>query len=109
MKPVRIGFALMALVLAGCAQTAFATSGTRVVGQSPDDQVTLSVTSSCGSVSVKFKKHSVQTTPFGVTFPRGKTIQLKALDASLPQCGKVTPKGVVWTLCFLNLTLTDPH
>jgi hypothetical protein len=49
--------------------------------------VTLTVTSGCGSASVKVKKHVVLTTPFSVNFPRGKTIQLKAVDASLPQCG----------------------
>jgi hypothetical protein len=50
----------------------------------------LTVTSSCGSASVKVKKHLVLTTPFSVTFPRGKTIQLKAVDASVPECGGLT-------------------
>jgi len=77
----------MALLLACCSDTAFATSKARVVRQGPDEQVTLTVTSGCGSASVKVKKHVVLTTPFSVSFPRGKTIQLKAVDSSLPQCG----------------------
>jgi hypothetical protein len=89
-KPARIGIALMPLLLACCSQTAFATSKARVVRQGPDELVTLTVTSGCGSASVKVKKNTVLTTPFSVSFPRGKTIQLKALDASLPQCGGLT-------------------
>src|SRR5882672_5375069 len=66
-----IGIALMALLLACCSDTAFATSRARVVRQGPDEQVTLTVTSGCGSASVKVKKHFVLTTPFSVNFPRG--------------------------------------
>jgi hypothetical protein len=89
-EPARIGIALMALLLACCSHTAFATSKARVVRRAADELVTLTVTSSCGSASIKVKKHVVLTTPFNVTFPRGKTIQLKALDASVPQCGGLT-------------------
>lgn len=86
-KPRRIGIALMALLLACCSHTVFATSKPRVVRQGADEQVTLTVTSTCGPVSVKVKKNTFLTTPFSRTFPRGKTIQLKALDTSVPQCG----------------------
>src|SRR5580765_3361128 len=89
-EPARIGIALMALLLACCCHTAFATSTARVVMQRPDELVTLTVTSGCGSASIKVKKNVALTTPFSVTFPRGKTIQLKAVDASLQQCGGLT-------------------
>lgn len=89
-EPARIGIALMALLLACCSHTAFATSKARVVMQRPDELVNLTVTSGCGSASIKVKKNVVLTTPFSVTFPRGKTIQLKAVDASLQQCGGLT-------------------
>src|SRR5437762_723600 len=91
-KSARIAFALLALLLAGFSSTMCAASRSRVVRQATDEQVTLTVTSTCGSTRVKVKKRGVLTTPFSVTFPRGKTIKLKALDAELPQCGVV---GVV--------------
>lgn len=82
----RVAIAAMSLLLGCCGQDVFATSRAGLVPQSADE-VTLTVTSNCGSASVKVKKNTVLTTPFSVTFPRGKTIRLKALDTSLPSCG----------------------
>ena len=89
-KPARIYIVLMALLLTCWSHAAVATSGARVLRREAGELVTLTVTSGCGSASIKVKKNVVLTTPFNVTFPRGKTIQLKAQDASVPQCGGLT-------------------
>jgi hypothetical protein len=93
-KPARIAIALMLLMLACWNNTAFATSRQLeqgpVAGQGVVDLVTLTVTSACGSVNIKLKKNVVLTTPFTVVFPRGKTIQLKAVDPLVPQCDGLT-------------------
>jgi hypothetical protein len=85
--PARIALALMALLFAGFSSTLFAACRAKVVRQASDDLVTVTVTSTCGATNVKVTKHGVLTTPFSVTFPRGKTIKLKALGGSLTQCG----------------------
>jgi hypothetical protein len=77
----------MALLLAGFSSTLFAACRAKVVRQASDDLVTVTVTSTCGATNVKVSKRGVLTTPFSVTFPRGKTIKLKALGGSLTQCG----------------------
>lgn len=89
-KSVRIGIAMMALLLGCCSHTVLARSSAMVARQRDNEQVTLTVTSSCGPASIKIKKNVLLTTPFSVTFPRGKTIKLKALDTSLPQCDGLT-------------------
>lgn len=83
----RIVKILVALLCTLCASTAIAAPRARVVRQAAGEQVTLTVTSTCGPASVRVKKGLVLTTPFTVTFPRGKAIQLKTMDTSLPQCG----------------------
>lgn len=84
----RIARALMVLLLAVFSSTIFAAYGAPVVRQAANEQVTLTVTSTCGSVSIRVKKR-VLTTPFSISFPLGKTIQLKALDGELSGCGVV--------------------
>jgi hypothetical protein len=81
-----VGIVAMSLILACCCQVAAASSTQEVAGQSAD-LVTLTVTSTCGSASVRVKKNMVLTTPFSITFPRGKTLKLKALDTSVASCG----------------------
>jgi hypothetical protein len=86
---VRLGIGLMILLPAYFCPKALAGSSPRAVMQAAGEQVNLTVTSTCGSASVQVKGRGVLTTPISVTFPRGKTIQLRALDDSLPQCGAV--------------------
>jgi hypothetical protein len=87
-KHVQMNLVLITLLLAS--HPAFAASGARVVRQAIDGQVNLTVTSTCGPARIRVKKNRVLTTPFTVTFNRGKTIQLKALDTSLPLCGALS-------------------
>src|SRR5262249_6997511 len=87
MKSLRIPIALITLLFTGSGSISFSAPGMRVVRQATAEQATLTVTSTCGPASVRVKKGLVLTTPFTVTFARGKTIQLKALDASLSKCG----------------------
>ena len=86
----RARMVLIALLLPSCTYPAFAAAGPRGVRQTADEQVNLTVTSTCGSARIRVKKNRVLTTPFTVTFNRGKTITLKALDTSLPQCGALS-------------------
>ena len=89
-KRARMNLVLITLLLPYCTYPAFAASGPRVVRQTVDEQANLTVTSTCGSARIRVKKNRVLTTPFTVTFNRGKTIKLKALDTSLPQCGPLS-------------------
>jgi len=90
LNPGRIGIALMASLLVCFGSTALTPPRPGFITQAANGRVTLTVTSSCGSASVMVKSRGVQTTPFTVTLPRGKTIKLTALDDSLPQCGALS-------------------
>ena len=90
MKHARIHIMLITLLLACCGNPASGASAAGVVRQATNEQVNLTVTSTCAAARVRVKRNRVLTTPFTVTFPRGKTIQLKALEISLPQCGTLS-------------------
>src|SRR5215471_6898010 len=82
-----IALALLSVWFAFMAQSASRAGSAALTG---DEQVTLTLTSTCGSASVQVKGRGVVTTPVSVTFPRGKTVQLRALDDSLAQCDALT-------------------
>lgn len=84
---VELVLVLVSLLFLSCSSPALAASKSQVRTQAIDEQVNLTVTSSCGAAQVRIKKNSVLTTPFTITLPRGKTIQLKVLDKSLAHCG----------------------
>jgi hypothetical protein len=74
----RLGICLMIVLPAYFCSTALAASSAHAVVQA-DELVNLTVTSTCGSANVQVKGRGVLTTPISLTFPRGKTIQLRAL------------------------------
>lgn len=86
----RISLAVASLLLLCSSAPALPGSKAQAGAQASDEQVNLTVTSTCGSARIRIKKNRVLTTPFTVTFPRGKTVQLKALDKSLAQCGALS-------------------
>jgi hypothetical protein len=78
----RLGW-LIALTFTGFHSIPFAAP--TAIQQQPD-LVTLTVSSSCASVSVRLSTGEVLKTPFNKLLPRGQQVTIEALDSTAPNC-----------------------